>query len=670
MSQKNISFWSGVSKNGKELTQEEQLMFCRNFNKMLVTSPELAKIFFNTQVYNEIVNGVTTRGGHSEGVAIVAESLSKQKAKLDGKSNLESEISGELAKSLGYMHDLGHTPFGHDGEGALGTEMERFEATKDYKDKRVALFGEDYTIQAGDDKAETMCYEHNETSSVIGSQLLIKFAQENGYTIDSQAVQYIKTGILAHSTSRVKTEPDGIEQKAVRLADKVAYIPQDLLDLLKQGVLHIDDLTPEEQGLIGLNEEQQTLKEKLRNVNKMKPILRVSLYGRLDSIVKGMQYDIAQKCFEERNGEMQLDGKKDIVDYFDMAVNKPKTLGEKLEKGYVPPLRKELCLEGEELFKQMRDAQKHRREIGHKVNEDGTPEIEYEDYNKTKTPEEIKQIIDKKSNEYRQFLIDKAGINPTLATLWVTKAKYQDAFIVGELTRDTQDEQGKTHKESLADINRRYENGWKMKSTFQFFYSNIEQVPQEFRDKYKGENGEVYTEQQIVSAYIASFTNKGLNELYNGLIDKKLVLSREDALAQLKEARPDLSVDKVTSKDLKIQNPQKPDETYKIAANDILEFLYEENIGRTIVSGKNQNPDRIIPQIQHSIAVRDVIDSTRDKSAQQTENIPQLLASTIDVSRTQVNSKDIQQMVAYIRNRQQSQEIQKHIDEVNKSEGR
>ena len=188
--------------------------------------------------------------------------------------------------------------------------------------------------------------------------------------------------------------------------------------------------------------------------------------------------------------------------------------------------------------------------------------------------------------------------------------------------------------------------------------------------KYKGENGEVYTEQQIVSAYIASFTNNGLNELYNGLVDKKLVLSREDALAQLKEARPDLSVDKVTSKDLKIQNPQKPDETYKIAANDILEFLYEENVGRTIVSGKNQNPDKTIPQIQHSIAVRDVIDSTRDKSVQQTESIPQLLASTIDVSRTQVNSQDIQQMVADIKNRQQSQEIQKHIDEVNKSEGR
>ena len=68
--------------------------------------------------------------------------------------------------------------------GCFGTEMERFPATQDYKDKRKALFGEEYTQEAGDINAETMCYEHNETSSIIGAQLLIDFARKNGYSIE------------------------------------------------------------------------------------------------------------------------------------------------------------------------------------------------------------------------------------------------------------------------------------------------------------------------------------------------------------------------------------------------------------------------------------------------------------------------------------------------------
>ena len=96
----NVSFWNGVTKSGgKSLSTEEQLKFCRDFTEMLRKSPELAKIFFNTQVYNEIVNDVTTRGAHSEGVAIVAENLARQKAILDGKSRDEAEVSALLAKA-------------------------------------------------------------------------------------------------------------------------------------------------------------------------------------------------------------------------------------------------------------------------------------------------------------------------------------------------------------------------------------------------------------------------------------------------------------------------------------------------------------------------------------------------------------------------------------------
>lgn len=664
-----LSFWDGVEKiNGKKLSAEERLQFCEDFSQMLRTSPELAKIFFNTQVYNEIVNDVTTRGAHSEGVAIVAENLASQKAKFDGKSEIDAKVSGLLAKTLGYMHDLGHTPFGHDGEGALGNEMERFEATQDYKTKRKVLFGEEYTRQAGDADVETMCYEHNETSAIIGSKLLEDFAQDNGYVLNEQAIQYIKTGILAHSTSRVGEEPKGVEQKAVRLADKVAYIPQDLLDLLKQSVISIDDLSPEEQGLLGLNEMQltdrekemydglsseadkkqyleqrakskQNLKEQLRNINSMPEKIKINLFKQLDVKVAEMQAEIARKCFVMNNGEMKLDGRKSVVDFFDKAVNK----GEIPKNHEITPPE----VEGISLFNKMRKAQKM-----------------------PMTTPDRQTKVNETSKAYSQFLQESYGMDPMLATLWVTKAKYQDAFIKGELSRVSQDKEGNIQTETLSDINQKNDNGWKMKTTFQFFYSNIEQIPEEFRSKYQGNERDLYTNQQLVSAFIASFTNKGLNELYNGLIDRQLVISRDEAISQLQQKRTDLNIQSIVAEDKKWKNPQNPDEIHKVSANDVLEFLYEENVGNAIVSGKNQNPERNIPPIQHAIAVRDGVNATRNVEHQLNQGV-ELLSSAIDVSRTAVSSRDLQGMVKAVMDKQKTSEIQQHISEVKKTdEGR
>ncbi len=648
-------FWGGVTKDGKPLTEEEKMEFLSGFEKMILTSPEFAKIFFNTQVYNEIVNGVTTRGGHSEGVAIVAERLAELKAQKDGKSELEAKVSGKLARLFGYMHDLGHTPFGHDGEGALGTEMERFDFNPEYAQKRLALFGPDYVKAADDAHAETMCYEHNETSSIIAAQLLERFRSEFGYEISPESVQYLKTAILAHSTSRVKAEPDGPEQKAVRLADKVAYIPQDLLDLVKQGVLHVDvdpaksDLSLEEQTLLGIDEETG---KQLSELDRLPGPIREGLFRKLDGNVRVVQSKVAEKCFVEReDGTVDLDGRKETIDVIANYVLKGKT------PEY--PVKRTLTqeeLKGADLFEAMHDAQKGRRKVG--FDKDKNEPI----YEEITDPEEKKDAINRTTEEYKKYLIDTMGLDPTMALLWTTKAKYQDAFIEGTLTRN---QPGKD-PETLGDINQRDEQAWKMKTTFQFFYSNPDQIPKEFRDKYRSGDGSQYTEQQIVSAYIASFTNKGLNELYESLVDAKLALSREEVIEQLKQARPDLDVDQLLKKPLKWKDPQNPKAKYKVSVNDVLEQAYEENVGRPIVAGKNKNPDREIPSVRHADVVHRHIESLATKEV---DRNPEILDSTIDVSKTEVTSKDIKDIVARVREMEQDKEIGPHIDEAKKDEG-
>ncbi len=665
MNDESLKFWNGIKRVDGEPVDRN--LFCHDLLRYVYQSPEMAKIFFNTQVYNEATNGTTTRGEHSLGVARVARALAVEKALKDGKSPEEAEISGMLAETIGYMHDLGHTPFGHDGEGALDSEMSRFEATDDYKDKRKALFGEEYTIGAGDAKASSMCYEHNETSSVIGTQLLKSFAAENGYIIEPEAIQYIKTGILAHSTSRVTEEPKGVEQKAVRVADKVAYIPQDLLDLVKQGVLKVEDLGPEELSLIGLNPDTLTkyeqaqleecksdeqkeaylaaLKERklnllsnLAQLDKLDEGTKEAIINKLDAQVAQVQETVAEKCFIGQ----ELDGQKDIVDYFDMAVNDPDKLQKKLASGKykIPEELADPVLQakGKELFTILREAQKKGDEVA----------------------------INSAAEAYKQFLANEVGMNPMMATLWVTKAKYQDSFIYGELKRTTEETRAdgttETKKETLAEINQREENSWKMKTLFQFFYSNMDRIPSEFIAKYQDEDKKlVYTEQQIVSAYIASFTNKGLTELYQKMVQEGLVLSREDAIEALKQLRPDLDIDQLTSDKTKIKDPNDPTKEYKVSANDMLEFLYESETGRTIVNGKN-SPGREIPEIKAADAIR----SEMGRSAPNLtpEQRDALLTSTIDVTKTVVTSEGVKEMAQSIAERHKEQEIEERVGEA------
>lgn len=665
MSEEEIYFWDGVTTaEGEPLSLEEQRKFVSNLIEKLVLSPELAKLFFNTQVYNEFVNGVTTRGDHSKGVAIVAAELARIQVLLDEKTEDKAEdkadIAALLAKALGYMHDLGHTPFGHDGEAALNSEMERFEATQEYKEKRKKLYGDKYTKAAKDVTATRMCYEHNETSSIIGSRMVSDFVEAEGYCINEYALQYIKDGILAHSTSRVKEEPQGIEQKSVRLADKVAYIPQDLLDLLKQGVIKIDDLTQEEQGLLGLDEEiltrkEQThydmlpleekekyknkckeekrqLKNKLRQIGTLNDEVRDELIELLDEKVQEMQAEIATKCFIQEDGKYKLDGRKKTIDRIAKFVNDKEAPPEK-----EVPLSKEE-LEAAELFRTMRYAQKNQHQ----------------------------KDIATAAKAYRQYLIEHFNMDPIIATLWVTKAKYQDSFIKNELKKTNED----GTLETLGDINEKEENAWKMKVTFQYFYSHIDQIPEYFKQKYSNRE---FTDQQMVSIFIASFTNNGLNELYNGLLEKKLVLSRTQAMKMLKEARPDLDVDKLTSKTMKFQtthtdaNGETEERTEKVSANDILEQLVEENCGISIVSGKNKDANHEIPPHRFSKTVREIVEYSADKLVERRK--PEALTSLIDVSKTEVNDQDIRQMVQSVIDRQNTQEIQNHINNEQSERG-
>lgn len=129
-------------------------------------------------------------------------------------------LNEDLAEAIALGHDLGHTPFGHAGEGALN---------------EICPLG----------------FAHYE-QSVRVVELLEKKGEGLNLTWE------VRDGIRNHRTSG---HPSTMEGKIVRLSDKIAYINHDIDDAIRGLILTEDDIPKELRNTLG-----HTTRERLDNL--------------------------------------------------------------------------------------------------------------------------------------------------------------------------------------------------------------------------------------------------------------------------------------------------------------------------------------------------------------------------------------------------------------------
>ena len=112
-------------------------------------------------------------------------------------------VNEDLTEAIALGHDLGHTPFGHEGERALD---------------RVSRSG----------------FRHNEQSLRVVEVL------ENGCGLN--LTKEVRDGILCHSGD---IKPSTIEGEIICLADRIAYINHDIDDAIRGGII-AEETLPEE----------------------------------------------------------------------------------------------------------------------------------------------------------------------------------------------------------------------------------------------------------------------------------------------------------------------------------------------------------------------------------------------------------------------------------------
>jgi dGTPase len=146
-------------------------------------------------------------------------------------------LNEDLAEAVALAHDLGHPPFGHAGEEALDNAIREFVPGASFRHDEQSLRVVDI-LEIG-----TGAPVHEAGGSHVVQGLNLTWEVRNGIARHSKG----RRGLQDTSRELAAT----LEGKAVRIADRIAYINHDIDDAIRAGVIAPDDLPRDQLDSLG-----------------------------------------------------------------------------------------------------------------------------------------------------------------------------------------------------------------------------------------------------------------------------------------------------------------------------------------------------------------------------------------------------------------------------------
>ena len=159
----------------------------------IIHSKSLRRLMHKTQVFlSPEGDHFRTRLTHTLEVAQIARTISRA-----------LNLNEDLTEAIAMGHDLGHTPFGHNGEEFLAERHPKG-------------------------------FEHN-----VQSLRIVDVIERNSKGRTMNLTQEVRDGIVNHTGPVM---PFTLEGQVVRFSDRIAYINHDIDDAIRGRIIHADDI--------------------------------------------------------------------------------------------------------------------------------------------------------------------------------------------------------------------------------------------------------------------------------------------------------------------------------------------------------------------------------------------------------------------------------------------
>jgi len=214
--------------------------FERDTHRVLHSLP-FRRLKHKTQVFfSPKDDHICTRMEHSLHVSSICSTICKR-----------LDLNATLAEAIALAHDLGHPPFGHLGEEAMGKVHTEY--NKKNKENKLPRFCHEAQSLRVIDLFQNSLHEPLNLTYEVRDGVVCHWGESNERIVRPEYKKDIKSvGIEAARKQR----PATIEGGVVRMADTISYLGRDFEDACTAGLIKQDELPERLKKILGTNNSQ------------------------------------------------------------------------------------------------------------------------------------------------------------------------------------------------------------------------------------------------------------------------------------------------------------------------------------------------------------------------------------------------------------------------------
>ncbi len=246
----------------------DRIVHCKSFRRLM----------HKTQVFlNPEGDHYRTRMTHTIEVARIARTIARA-----------LDLNEDLAEAIAMGHDLGHTPFGHAGEGALSD-----------------CIGHEF--------------RHNEQSLRV-----VDVLEKDGRGLN--LTYEVRMGILGHTGDRI---PETLEGQIVRRSDQIAYVNHDIDDAIRAGILQDSDIPKSVSFVLGEHHSQRINTLVCDMILSSREAGTIILSPAVDNALKELRAFMFEKVYRNPLAKGQETKAQDLLKrLYEYYYNRPEALPE------------------------------------------------------------------------------------------------------------------------------------------------------------------------------------------------------------------------------------------------------------------------------------------------------------------------------------------------------